>query len=73
MLQFDNQRYEPNQSDTTPSKQLEILWTRTLNEFTEDGSFCTLEVENIALEVLSKPEGVTHHANNDDEHPFHEV
>ncbi|EKM75998.1 hypothetical protein AGABI1DRAFT_131716 [Agaricus bisporus var. burnettii JB137-S8] len=73
MLQFDNQRYEPNRLDTTPPKQLEILWTRTLNDFTEDGSSCTFEVENVALEVLSKPEGVTHHANDDDGHPCHEV
>lgn len=73
-IQFSDQCYPPNQLGTP--KQLDSLWNRTLNDFTEDGSSSfTLGIGNAAFDeaALQSPVEVMHGENDNNDQSHHKV
>ncbi|KAF7783248.1 hypothetical protein Agabi119p4_2624 [Agaricus bisporus var. burnettii] len=71
-IQFSDQCYPPNQLGTP--KQLDSLWNRTLNDFTEDGSSSfTLGIGNAAFDeaALQSPVEVMHGDNDNNASQSH--
>ncbi|XP_006460493.1 hypothetical protein AGABI2DRAFT_192191, partial [Agaricus bisporus var. bisporus H97] len=71
-IQFSDQCYPPNQLGTP--KQLDSLWNRTLNDFTEDGSSSfTLGIGNAAFDeaALQSPVEVMHGENDNNDQSHH--